>query len=107
SKPPLSDTAMLIITIISVNDAPIANTDHYALTEDAIDANYIVLSNDIDVEGDQLSVSIISGPKNGTATVNANKTIKYKPNSNFSGADTLIYQVCDAGTPPLCDTAML
>ncbi len=29
------------------------------------------------------------------------------PNANFSGLDSLVYQVCDNGTPSLCDTAIL
>ncbi|WP_198314970.1 Ig-like domain-containing protein [Chitinophaga sp. MD30] len=27
------------------------------------------------------------------------------PNANFNGTDSLTYQVCDNGTPSLCDTA--
>ena len=31
----------------------------------------------------------------------------YTPSSNYNGLDTLIYKVCDNGTPTLCDTATL
>jgi gliding motility-associated-like protein len=34
-------------------------------------------------------------------------TILYTPNPGFVGLDTLYYNVCDNGTPPLCDAAMV
>jgi parallel beta-helix repeat protein len=54
-----------------------------------------VLANDSDTDGDALTVSLASGPANGTATVNANGTITYAPAAGFSGTDTFTYRVSD------------
>ncbi|WP_186774297.1 Ig-like domain-containing protein, partial [Chitinophaga pinensis] len=33
--------------------------------------------------------------------LNADGSFTYTPNANFSGLDSLVYQVCDNGTPSL------
>ena len=42
-------------------------------------------------------------------TVNPDGSLTYTPDPGFSGQDTLIYQVCDDGTPlpAQCDTALV
>ena len=59
-----------------------------------------VPGNDAFVHGDQLSLSIVSGPANGQVVVNPNgspgyATISYTPNSYFSGNDSFVYEVSD------------
>ncbi|MBC8076335.1 MAG: tandem-95 repeat protein, partial [Chloroflexales bacterium] len=54
-----------------------------------------VLTNDSDVEGSTLTPSLVSGPSNGQAVVNANGTIAYTPNANFNGSDSFTYRVSD------------
>ncbi len=44
---------------------------------------------------------------NGTVVLNADGSFTYTPNANYNGLDSLVYQVCDNGTPSLCDTAIL
>jgi large repetitive protein len=102
------DTATLIITASAGNIAPLANTDAPILNEDT-PTIINVLVNDTDTEGllDTASVTVTVNPKNGTATASANGTITYTPNPNFNGQDTLIYRVCDKGTPVQCDTAIV
>ena len=48
--------------------------------------------------------TIATQPANGTATVNADGTLKYTPNTGFSGQDTFTYTICDDGNPAACDT---
>lgn len=88
------------------NAAPVAEPDNVNVTED-IPATGNVLSNDHDPEGDQMTASLVSAPVNGTIVLNADGSFTYTPNHDFSGLDSLIYQVCDNGTPSLCDTATL
>jgi large repetitive protein len=90
------------------NTAPLANADYVNVPKNTpTDIN--VLINDTDTEqpltGSNLSIE--NPPKNGTATINPDGTIKYTPNPNFTGKDTLIYKVCDNETPALCDTALV
>jgi gliding motility-associated-like protein len=66
-----------------------------------------VLTNDGDAEGDALTASLITAPVNGTVVLYADGSFTYTPNAGYLGLDSLIYQVCDNGTPSLCDTATL
>ena len=48
------------------------------------------------------SFQIVIAPSNGEATINELGILTYTPNPNFLGMDSLVYQVCDISTPPLC-----
>jgi large repetitive protein len=106
--PQLCDTAIVFISISATNNAPIANVDGITIPEDTTVVSIPVLTNDAD---DQIltasNISITDAPNHGTAVINPNGTIGYTPNANYNGRDTLIYRVCDNGTPALCDTAIV
>ena len=94
-------------TIEVVNNAPVANQDSVSIDEDSI-AVIDIVSNDTDIDGniDPTSVTILDQPNNGIVSVDPTTgVITYTPNSNWNGSDALIYQICDFGTPALCDTA--
>jgi gliding motility-associated-like protein len=98
-----------VVTITVVNDPPIANTDSVSTDEDS-PITIFILANDTDVDGnlDTTSVNITQQPSNGTINVDPiTGAITYTPNPDFNGIDTLIYEVCDLGTPALCDTAIV
>jgi len=92
------------INVVAVNTAPVAVDDPVTVNED-IPATGNVLTNDSDVEGNALTASLVTAPVNGTVVLNADGSFTYTPNSNYNGLDSLEYQVCDNGTPSLCDTA--
>ena len=58
--------------------------------------NMNVLANDLNPNLDPLTVTIIDNPNHGTANVKTDQTIDYTPDSNYTGNDTLIYQVADS-----------
>ncbi|MFT3740215.1 MAG: Ig-like domain-containing protein [Breznakibacter sp.] len=93
------------ITIVVSNQAPKANPDEFATNEDTpLIMN--VAQNDTDPQNniDPLSVSIVTMPKNGTASVNStNGYVRYVPNTNYHGRDSLEYRICD--TDGYCDVA--
>lgn len=60
-----------------------------------------VLANDI-LPISISSLTILSGPAHGTATVNGLMDITYTPTSGYCGPDAFTYEVCDAGG---CDQA--
>lgn len=103
--PSLCDTAFVFITVFPVNDRPVAGDDS-AVTPRNTPVTIAVKNNDSDVDGDTLTLSIVSQPDSGTAVL-AGNNITYTPNPNFSGRDTFYYRVCDNGAPSLCDTAMV
>jgi hypothetical protein len=54
-----------------------------------------VLSNDTDEDGDLLSAVLVSGPGNGTLTLNSDGSFIYTPAANYAGTDSFTYKVND------------
>src|SRR4029079_710839 len=79
------------------NNAPVAVADT-ATTAPNTAVNIAVLANDSDPDNDALVITAVSNLVNGTATINANNTITYTPNSGFSGAGGFTYTVSDGTT---------
>lgn len=104
-SPSLCDTAYVYFSVAPVNDKPIAKDDE-AYTGVNLPVQINVTVNDTDIEAQLLLVSLVTQPDSGTAIVSANQ-VEYTPGAGFAGYDTLYYQVCDNGTPVLCDTAMV
>lgn len=94
-----NSTGTVTVTITNVNDAPIANPVSDSTNEDT--AKDIVLSvSDIDDNNNvgfvsTLTPSVGTAPLHGTATVNANGTIRYTPVLNYNGPDQFTYTVSD------------
>jgi hypothetical protein len=99
------DVDTLVINVLDVNDKPLAVDDYVIVQRNGfIDAT--VLANDTDDNGlDVASVTVLKNGSKGTATVLPTGQIKYTPNLNAFGYDTIRYRVCDLGMPALCDTA--
>lgn len=93
------DEAKVNITILPVNDAPVAVDDYRTLAEDnsvLID----VLANDYDVDNvnDDLVISIVTQPLHGKVQVVTNPDgIVYTPDLNYFGADSFRYKITDPG----------
>jgi CSLREA domain-containing protein len=76
------------------NTAPDANDDSATTNEDnSVTIN--VLANDTDPDGDTLTVGSVTQPTNGSAALNADNTVTYTPNRDFSGVDTFTYTISD------------
>ncbi|MBX7448721.1 tandem-95 repeat protein [Mycolicibacterium sp. 3033] len=90
----VSNTAIVAITVTSVNDAPVATNDTFTINEDTqLIGN--VLGNDTDAEGSALTASVVTGPSHGTLTLNGNGSFTYTPTANYNGADTFTYTASD------------
>jgi VCBS repeat-containing protein len=86
--------ASVTITVTPVNDPPIA-VDDSATTDEDTSVTINVLANDVDPDGDLLTVVSTTPPANGTVTINPNNTITYTPGSNFDGSIIFTYQISD------------
>ncbi|TFG97128.1 tandem-95 repeat protein, partial [Candidatus Thorarchaeota archaeon] len=83
------------ITVNSVNDVPVATDDSYTGNEDT-EVVGSVLSNDFDIDGDNLQAYLVSGPWHGVLTLNSDTGIfTYLPNLNWFGVDSFTYQAYD------------
>src|SRR5439155_14032233 len=60
-----------------------------------VDALTGVLTNDSDIDGDSLSAGVVSGPANGSLSLNTDGSFSYTPNSSFSGIDSFVYAASD------------
>ncbi|MEO9869146.1 PKD domain-containing protein [Ekhidna sp.] len=98
--------ASVVITVNPTNDVPIAEDDDNIASE-AVPAVGNVLDNDTDIDGDDLTVTLVpgTGPSEGTLTLNSDGTYTYVPDGGFNGIDSFQYEVCDNGTPQLCTQA--
>jgi len=83
--------------LITVNAPPVAVNDTATTNKNTV-VVIGVLSNDSDPDGtlDPTSVTIVSGPSHGTASVNPTTgAITYTPALNYTGADYLTYKMRD------------
>lgn len=90
-----TDTAVIEITVGTGNEAPTA-VDDTASTP--VDTPVVITpaSNDTDPNGDPLTVTSITTPTNGTATLDPTTgEVTYTPNPGFEGTDTIEYTIDD------------
>lgn len=104
--PVYCDTSITFITVLPVNDAPLATNDFSSLVEDDTLSSNSLLANDSDIDGDSLNLIInpIQAPLHGSVTLTTAGIFTYTPNLNYYGNDAFVYQVCDNGIPQLCST---
>ena len=109
--PSLCDTAVVIFNIAApivqpTNLAPVA-TDDVATTFTNTPVTVAIKPNDYDPNGGQVLTTpvIIGTPVGGTALINPDGTLTFTPTTGFTGVATVVYRVCDNGTPVLCDDA--
>ncbi len=87
-------TATVVVTVDPLADDPTAGAD-IATTDEDVAAILDVLANDDDVDGDTLTIDATTDPANGSITVNADQTITYTPDEDFSGTDEFTYTISD------------
>ena len=99
SHPPETVT----IHVNPVNDPPVAEDDYVTIDED-MTISISVLDNDLDVDGDSLTITSYSEPKHGTTFLEG-KTIIYTPEDGFSGTDSFIYVISDISFENILETS--
>ena len=93
-----SELLVVEITVNPVNDAPVGANDNYALNEDetlSVSAESGVLSNDTDLDGDNIEAVLVGEPEHGVLQLNADGSFSYTPQENYVGPDAFTYQVTD------------
>ncbi|MGI1900808.1 cadherin-like domain-containing protein, partial [Vibrio campbellii] len=90
----LEDEASVTVTVNPLNDAPVANDDNVVTDEDT-PVTIDILPNDIDVDGDTLTIVNASVPaEQGTVEIVDGKLV-FTPADNFNGEATISYTVSD------------
>jgi len=86
-----SINATITINVDAVNDAPIGNEEIIFAIEDQVTSFTISGS---DIEGDDVSYSLVSEPSNGILTGEI-PNLKYAPFENYFGADSFTFKMND------------
>jgi hypothetical protein len=82
----VTDTATVTVTVVWVNDAPVALDDEFSVTEDA-GLSYDILTNDSDIDDDDLIVVGLSDALHGRIEYMGNGLVSYTPNGDFNSLD--------------------
>jgi len=92
-----SGVASVTITVLPLNDGPVALNDNYSVNEDTTLTIPLpgVLANDSDVDGDLLTAVLLTGVQHGTLNLSTNGAFTYTPSLNYTGVDTFTYRATD------------
>ena len=92
-----SNAAAVQLTILPVNDAPVAFGESFRIRQAATLTLPPpgLLANDSDIDGDGLTVSVQTAPAGGTLVLNADGSLTYSAAADFTGVDTFSYLVSD------------
>ncbi len=99
----LVTTSTFTVTVTPVNDDPTAVADSETTDEDTpVTIDVLANDNDTDlaIEGDTLTVTGVTEPEHGTASIVSNQVL-YTPDADYNGSDSFSYTMQDAaGTSP-------
>lgn len=86
-----------LISVNDANEAPTAADDSVSgdQLEDLHVPAGVIIGNDSDIDGDSITAVLVSGPSNGTLTLNGDGSFTYTPIGSFSGTDSFEYLVTD------------
>ncbi len=88
---------LFTITISAVNDAPIAAEESFTVVEDhtLLIAETDLLRNDVDVDGDRLTLRLGTSPLHGSLSRGVDGVFTYTPAENYFGDDFFTYFAFD------------
>jgi hypothetical protein len=82
------------VQVMAVNDAPVANNDTISVQQNSAVTTIDVLTNDTDVDMDDLSIASFSYTGQGQVAV-LNQQLTYTPAPGFTGSESIVYVVSD------------
>jgi gliding motility-associated-like protein len=88
------DEATVSVTVLPVNDVPVAEDDQFNLNLDGV-LNESVAENDIPGGDGNYVWTVVTQPANGTLLLNLDGSFTYTPKTSFSGSDSFSYRLCD------------
>ena len=89
-----ASTAAVHITVLPVNDPPVAADDSASLDEDA-PVTIDVVGNDSDLDGDALAIAGVTQPAHGSVAISSGHEVTYTPAADYNGPDAFTYTVAD------------
>ena len=83
------------VTVVQAPNRPPVAVDDSAATRIGATATLNVATNDSDPDGDPLTTELVKPPAHGRAELGRDGTLRYTPESGFTGDDLLTYAVLD------------
>jgi hypothetical protein len=99
-----SSTASVTVTVVPVDDAPVANSDSTNTLQD-VSVTINVLANDNDPEGAPLTI-IGTSTTNGTAVISGADVV-FTPSSNYNGTVVFSYTVSDGSNSSTANVTVI
>lgn len=87
-------TATVTVTIVSVNDLPLAEHDSASVTKNSSVLIDVLANDEDDDSADVLSITVVNDPTHGTAVIENGK-VRYTPDADFVGTDIFYYTISD------------
>ncbi len=88
-------TTTVSVTVLPVNDRPTAVPDRIVVRAGATTLD--LLQNDVDPDGDSLTIRAVTEPTNGSAVINGlGDAVEYESRPGFVGTDRFTYEIADA-----------
>ncbi len=91
----ITSLSLYTIGVSSVVNIPPVAVDDRASTEENTPVTIAVLVNDSDEENAPLTIIGVTQGTNGSVVINADNTVTYTPNPEFTGVDTFTYTISD------------
>lgn len=103
----MCEEAYVFITVLPENSPPLAVDDYYDALCGPLEGRNLLNNDSNYPDGDQIQVNTkpVKLPINGTVILESDGSFTYIPDEGFTGIDSFRYEICDDGTPSLCDTA--
>jgi len=94
---PIGGTQDVVLSSIALvpYDAGIDAISDTALTTEDDPVSINVTANDIETDGQAITLVSVSDPGNGTATITSTGTVEYVPGPSFNGTDEFTYVITD------------
>jgi len=87
--------AVSVVILTTGNSSPIANNDFTVVTKNSENISIDLLGNDLDNDGDPISILTYGVPLHGTNYQNSAGIIEYTPEDGYTGIDSFTYTVSD------------
>jgi hypothetical protein len=90
-----SNTVTVSIVVRPVNDAPTAANDSARTAKDKAITIDVVANSDQDVDGDPLTVRLVTQGSKGSVIITGAHTVRYTPQRGYVGNDSFTYTIDD------------
>lgn len=99
-------TQTVTVTVVSVNDAPVA-VDSSISTKEDVGYSGNLSPSSYDVDSGSLTYSLSLAPLNGVVVMNSDGSYTYTPALNYSGSDSFRYSVSDGSLTATAEVSIL